>query len=157
MVQGVEVLGISMVQGVEVLAIIEIPQHGLGILAAGSAEGTVRGHGDGVQVASVTNVVGLQLAGLVPCSGDNLPVVGREGDGKHILGVVLEPAGGLAGGEVPQPQGLVPGARQSKVSVRGKNHVRYEMAVTMQTLLRDAVVSNIIPGELPDDERLVPG
>ena len=100
-----------------------------------------------------------------------MPVVGREGDGKHILGVVLEPAGGLAGGEVPQPQGLVPGARQSKVSVRGKNlnhqlsiynyhlayspirnktayHVRYEMAVTMQTLLRDAVVSNIIPGEI---------
>ena len=77
-----------------------------------------------------------------------MPVVGREGDGKHILGVILEPAGGLAGGEVPQPQGLVPGARQSKVSVRGKNHVRYEMAVTMQTLLRDAVVSNIIPGEI---------
>ena len=35
--------------------------------------------------------------------------------------MVLEPAGGLAGGEVPQPQSLVPGARQSKVSIRGKN------------------------------------
>ena len=35
--------------------------------------------------------------------------------------MVLEPAGGLASGEVPQPQGLVPGARQGKVSVRGKN------------------------------------
>ena len=65
--EGEGIDGISMVQGVEVLAIIEIPQHGLGILAAGSAEGTVRGHGDGVQVASVTNVVGLQLAvGQVP-------------------------------------------------------------------------------------------
>ena len=58
------------------------------------------------------------LDGLVPGSGDNLPVVSREGDGKHILGVVLEPAGGLAAGQVPQPQGLVPGARQGKVTVR---------------------------------------
>ena len=61
------------------------------------------------------------LDGLVPGSGDDLPVVGREGDGEHILGVVLEPAGGLAGGEVPQPQGLVPGAGQGKVAIRGKN------------------------------------
>ena len=49
--EGEGVDSISMVQGVEVLAIIEVPQHGLGILAAGSTEGTVRGHSDSVQVA----------------------------------------------------------------------------------------------------------
>ena len=39
----------------------------LGVLAAGSAEGTVGRHGDGVQVSGVTNMVGLQLAvGQVP-------------------------------------------------------------------------------------------
>ncbi len=39
----------------------------LGVLATGCAEGTVGGHGDGVQIAGVTNVVGLQLAvGQVP-------------------------------------------------------------------------------------------
>ena len=65
--EGEGVDSISMVQGIEVLAIIEVPQHGLGILAAGSTEGTVRGHSDSVQVASMTNVVGLQLAvGQVP-------------------------------------------------------------------------------------------
>ena len=42
--------------------------------------------------------------------------------------VVLEPAGGLASGEVPQPQGLVPGARQGKVSIRGKN-LNHELSV----------------------------
>merc|ERR1712203_1016444 len=72
-----------MVQGVEVLAIIEVPQHGLCILAAGSAERTVRRHGDGVQVASVTNVVGLQLAvGQVPHL-DVLVPPGRD-DGENL-------------------------------------------------------------------------
>ena len=89
--------------------------------------------------------------------------------------MVLEPAGGLASGEVPQSQGLVPRAGQGKVSVRGKNldhqlnissshqsnscnegtksgedkeayHIRDEVAMAMQTLLGDAIVSNIIPG-----------
>ena len=35
-----------------------------------------------------------QLDGLVPGSGDDLPVVGRESDGHNVLGVVLEPAQG---------------------------------------------------------------
>ena len=39
----------------------------LGVLAAGSAEGAVGRHGDGVKVAGVTDMVGLQLAvGQVP-------------------------------------------------------------------------------------------
>ena len=95
------------------------------------------------------------LDGLVPGSGDDLPVVGRESNRKHILGVVLKPAGGLrkgnsgfffnlhlfysmkmlfgpagglAGGKVPQPEGLVPGAGQGKVSIRGKN-LNHELSV----------------------------
>ena len=51
-----------MIQGVEVLAIIKVPQQGLDILASGSTEGTVGRHGDGVEVAGVADVVGLQLA-----------------------------------------------------------------------------------------------
>ena len=115
------------------------------------------------------------LDGLVPGGGDDLPVVGGEGDGENVLGVVLEAAGGLAGGQVPQPQGLVPGAGQREVTVRGQNHVRDEVAVAVQPLLGDPVVTHVIPGEkngsrivqedheghlpgeLPDDEALVPG
>ena len=49
------------------LAVIEVPEHGLGVLSAGGAQGTVRGHGHCVQVTVVTNVVGLKLAvGQVP-------------------------------------------------------------------------------------------
>ena len=59
--------GVSVVQGVQVFAIIQVPEHGLGIFATRSTEGTIRGHGHGVQVAGMTNVVGLQLAvGQVP-------------------------------------------------------------------------------------------
>ena len=58
--ESVDVLGV--VKGVQVLAVIQVPQHGLGVLATGGAEGAVGRHGDGVEVAGVTNVVGLQLA-----------------------------------------------------------------------------------------------
>ena len=46
------------------LAIIQVPKHGLGVLATGSAQGAVGRHGHGVQVTVVTDVVGLQLAVL---------------------------------------------------------------------------------------------
>ena len=58
--QGVD--GVSVVEGVQVLAVIQVPEHCLGVLAAGGAEGAVGGHGDGVQVAAVADVVGLQTA-----------------------------------------------------------------------------------------------
>ena len=97
-----------------------------------------------------------ELDGLVPGSRDNLAVVGGEGDAHDILGVVLEAASGLAGGKIPQTQGLVPGAGEREVTVRGQDDVGDEVAVSVETLLGDAVV-HVIPGELPDDERLVPG
>ena len=98
--EGEGIDGISMVQGVEMLAIIEVPKHGLGVLASGSAEGTVGRHGDGVQVAGVADVVGLQLAVgqvphldvLVPPRGDDdwVLVVGGEPDaGDPVLVPIL--------------------------------------------------------------------
>lgn len=54
---------ISSVEGVKVLGFVKIPEHGNSVLATGSAEGTVRGDGDGVDVASVTDVVSLDAAG----------------------------------------------------------------------------------------------
>lgn len=51
------------VEGVEVLGLVEIPEHGSTVLTTGSAEGTVGGNGDGVDVSSVTGVVGLDAAG----------------------------------------------------------------------------------------------
>lgn len=51
------------VEGVEVLGLVKIPEHGRSVLATGSAERAVGGDGDGVDVAGVADVVGLQLAG----------------------------------------------------------------------------------------------
>ena len=51
------------VERVEVLGLVQVPEHGGTVLATGGAEGTVGGDGDGVDVAGVTNVVGLQAAG----------------------------------------------------------------------------------------------
>ena len=51
------------VEGVEVLGLVEVPEHGGTVLAAGGAEGAIGGDGDGVDVAGVTDVVGLDTAG----------------------------------------------------------------------------------------------
>ena len=45
------------------LALVEVPEHGGTVLTTGGAEGSVRGDGDGVDVASVTDVVSLDAAG----------------------------------------------------------------------------------------------
>ena len=95
-----------------------------------------------------------QLDGLVPASGHDLPVVHREGHGEDVLGVVLEPAGGLAGAQIPQPQVLVPGPGQSKVAVGAEDHVRHEVGMAVQSLLRHSVLP-VLAGQLPHDQGLV--
>lgn len=58
--------GVDLVVGVErvqVLGLVEVPEHGGTILATGGAQRAIRRDGDGVDVTSVANVVGLQLAG----------------------------------------------------------------------------------------------
>jgi len=50
-------------QRVEMLGLVEIPEHRCTILTTGSAEGSVGGNGDGIDVAGVADVVGLEFAG----------------------------------------------------------------------------------------------
>lgn len=50
-------------QRVQMLGFVEIPEHSCTVLATGSAKGSVGGDGDGVDVASVADVVGLEFAG----------------------------------------------------------------------------------------------
>ena len=61
--------------------------------------------GDGV--LAVTEGVP-QLDGLVPRAGDDLAVVGGEGDREDVVVVADEAAGGRAGGKLPKTEGLVP-------------------------------------------------
>ena len=53
---------IACLEGVEVLGLVEVPEHGCTVLAAGSAKGSVGGDGDCVDVAGVADVVGLDAA-----------------------------------------------------------------------------------------------
>ena len=61
--------------------------------------------GDGV--LAVTESVP-QLDGSVAGSGDDLAVVGGEGDGEDVVGVTDKAAGGYTGRELPEAEGLVP-------------------------------------------------
>ena len=61
------------------LAIVEVPEHGLAVLATTGTQRTIRGQSHGVQIASVTNVVGLQLAvGQVPDLDVLIPATGHD-------------------------------------------------------------------------------
>lgn len=62
-----------------------------------------------------------QLDGSVAGSGDNLSVVGGEGDGEDVVGVADESAGGGASGKLPQAKGLVPRGRQGVSTIRRDN------------------------------------
>lgn len=62
-----------------------------------------------------------ELDGAVTRAGNDLAVVGGEGNGENIGGVADECLGGLTRGKLPQAKGLVPGRRQSEGTVRGDN------------------------------------
>lgn len=72
--------------------------------------------GDGV--LAVTEGVP-QLDGAVAGTGDDLAVVGGEGDGQDVVGVADETAGGGTSGELPEAERLVPRGGQSVGTVGG--------------------------------------
>ena len=52
---------VGVIQSVQMFAIIEIPQHGFGILTTRSTQRTIGRHGYSVKITRVSNVVGLQF------------------------------------------------------------------------------------------------
>jgi len=54
---------ITGVQGVQVLRLVQVPEHGSSILSTRCAQRSIRGDGDSVDVAGVSDVVGLKAAG----------------------------------------------------------------------------------------------
>lgn len=63
-----------------------------------------------------------QLDAPVARAGNDLAVVGGERNGEDIVGVSDEPAGGGAGGQLPEAESLVPRGRES-VSTIGGDHL----------------------------------
>lgn len=127
-----------------------------------------------------------QLDGAVARAGDDLAVVGREGDGEDVVGVADEATGGGAGGELPKSQGLVPRSGQSVGTVGGDDlpfqsallsnnspplasmfyphsfssvgtyAVRDDVGVAVEGLL-GVTVLRLVTGQVPDDQGLVTG
>jgi hypothetical protein len=80
-----------------------------------------------------------ELDGAVTRSRNDLPVVGREGDGEDVRGVSNETAGGESGVEVPKTEGLVPRGGKSELSVGGDDDIRDEAVVSVEDALGVAV------------------
>jgi hypothetical protein len=57
----------------------------------------------------------------VSSAGDNLSVVGREGNREDVIGMANKASGGGAGGKLPEAEGLVPGSGESIGAVRRDN------------------------------------
>jgi hypothetical protein len=60
-----------------------------------------------------------QFDGSVARAGNDLPVVGGEGNGENVVCVSYKSAGGGTGRELPQTESLVPGGGERIGTVRG--------------------------------------
>ncbi len=54
-------------------------------------------------------------------AGNDLSVVGREGDGQNVVGVADKASGGGTGGKLPEAESLVPRSGESIGTVGGDN------------------------------------
>lgn len=70
------------------------------------------------------------------------------------LGVVFEATSGFTSSQIPQAKGLVPGTRQSVVTIGRKDNITDEVGVSVKTFVWESVVV-FIAGQLPDDQSLV--
>jgi len=153
--------GITSGERVQVLALLEIPEHGNSVLSSGSAERTIRGDGDGVQISSVSDEVGAELAvtqvpdldELVPTARNNQGVLGRGGEAnaRNPLRVRLVSNGELALSEsVPQLDGLSTRSRDDLTVVSRKGNRENVLGVS------DEAAGGVSGGDLPQTESTVP-
>jgi hypothetical protein len=90
--------------------------------------------------------------------GEDLPVVRGEGDSEDLLLVSDESLGGLAGGEVPEPDVVVPRGGEQVFAFVGDGEVGDEVGVASERLLGEASeFVGVALDEFPDDDGLVPG
>jgi len=76
-----------------------------------------------------------ELDGSVSGTGNDLTVIGGEGDGENVRGVSNETTGGKSRVEVPKTKGLVPRGGKSELTVRRNDNVRDEVVVSVEDTL----------------------
>jgi len=134
---------VAALERVQVLVVVQVPQHGVAVLAARRAERAVRRHGHGVEVAVVAVVVGLELAvgqvpdldGAVPAGRDDDRVghVWREAHARHPITVSILGDGVLALAEsVPQLDGAVTRARHDLAVVSREGNAQDVLLVVVE-------------------------
>jgi len=201
---------ITSIQRIEMLSFVQVPESGSSVLTTRSAQRSIRRYSDSVNVSSVANQVGSQLAvgkvpnfdefvpssryndgvgsvggksharyplsvsilvdgilaltqsvpqldGLVSSSRDNLSVISGESNAQNILGVSNESSGGDSSVEIPQSEGSIPRSSQSKLAIRGNNHVLDKVRVSSEGFFWLTVVLIRLSGNGPDDEVLISG
>ncbi len=118
-----------------------------------------------------------ELDSSVAGSGNDLSVVGGEGDRENVVGMSDEASGGGSGRELPKSKSLVPGSGKSVGTVRGDDldsclsfklqdrssnfrqktyTIGNNVRVTVQRSLGISVGA-LIAGQVPNNQRLVAG
>lgn len=161
---------ITGLKGVEVLGLVQVPEHDSAVLTSGSAESTIGGDGNGVDVTAVANVVDIEGGGvglqvpnlnhLVPTGRDNhgLGAIGREADSRDPLGVTQVATARSGDGkvtlqltaDVPQLDGLVAGTRDDEAVVRAEGGRHDVTSVAVESGL------SLAGGQVPQAHGLVP-
>ncbi len=95
-----------------------------------------------------------QLDGLIHSTGNDLTVIRGEGDGKNRVGVTDKTTDGLARVQVPKTQSLVPGSRETELTIRGHGDVGNKVVVTGHGATSNSELV-VTAGDLPGDQSLV--
>jgi hypothetical protein len=95
-----------------------------------------------------------ELDRLVARTGHDLPVISAKADGKDVGRVANEAPRRLASVQIPKTEGMVPGRRQSELTVRGDNDVRNKVVMAVENALW-VPIGIFIASQLPDDDGLV--
>lgn len=91
---------------------------------------------------------------LVTRTGDNLPVVSTEADGKDIGRVANEATGCETSVQIPQTESMVPGRGERELAVGGYYNVGDKVIVPMKNAF-GVTVGVIIPCQCPNNDSFV--
>ena len=160
---GVEVAGVAREVGAD-LAVGEVPDLDELVPASGDDDGGAgrRRESDARDPLGVAilldGVLALtegvpELDSAIAGAGDDLSVVGGEGDGENILGVANEAASALAGLDLPEAESAVPRAREGELAIGGDHDVRDEVVVALKGTAGVAVVA-LLANKGPYDDGL---
>jgi len=150
---------ISSLERVKVLSFIEIPKSGSSVSSSRSAERTIGRNSDCVDVSSVSNQVGSELAvsqvpyldHSVPSSGDDYGLLRRKSDAADPFGVSLIFDGVLALSKgVPQLDGLVSRSGDDLSVIGRESNAQNVLGVSNESSSGKSSV------EIPESESSVP-